>query len=155
MAKKTTGIKKRGPIDFIKDLTERKTPWASLSETDQKAFSPFLMNMWLGMNHEYVEIVNELQRYTMADRPEGRLSAKNVYKLYLDYLPKVRLPFSKFVKRTVNTKYNPDLLKIVSKHFHVSELVAEEYVDMIPKDRMEEIVRLYPYTDKEVKKLLK
>lgn len=155
MAKKTTGIKKRGPLDFIKDLTERKTPWDSLPDYDKKAFSPFMINMWLGMNHEYVEIVNELQRYTMADRPEGRLSAKNVYKLYLDYLPKVRLPFSKFVKRTVNTKYNPDLLKIVSKHFHVSELVAEEYVDMIPKDRMEEIVRLYPYTDKEVKKLLK
>ena len=155
MAKKTTGLKKRGPLDFIKDLTERKTPWDSLPEYDQKAFSPFLMNMWLGMNHNYTELINDWQPYTMSDQAEGRLSAKNVYKLYLDLLPKVRLPFSKFVKRTVNTKYNPDLLTLVAKHFYVSELVAEEYVDLIPKDRMEEVVRLYPYTDKEVKKLLK
>ena len=155
MAKETTGLKKRGPLDFLKDLTERKTPWASLPDYDQKAFNPFLMNMWLSMNHEYVEIVNELQRYTMSDQAEGRLSAKNVYKLYLDYLPKVKLPFSKFVKGKKSDKYNPELLTLVANHFYISELVAEEYVDIIPKDRMEEIVRLYPYTDKEVKSLLK
>jgi len=155
MAKKTTGLKKRGPIDFIKDLTERKTPWESLPPHDKKGFSPFMINMWLSMNYDYVELVNDLQRYTMSDKPEGRLSAKNVYKLYLDLLPKVRLPFSNFVKRTTNTKYNPELLKLLASHFYINTRVAEDYVDLIPKDRLAEVIRMYGKTDKEIKKLLK
>jgi hypothetical protein len=146
-------MKKRSPLDFVKDLTEKKTPWESLPEQDQKEFSPYMINLWLSMNPDLVDFVNDLQRYTMGE--VTRLTPKQVYKLYLDMLPKMKLPFSKFVKATKKAKYNKDLLKLVAEHFYINTKVAEEYVDIIPKDRMEEIVRLYGKTDKEVKALLK
>jgi hypothetical protein len=145
--------KKAGPLDYIKHLTEKKTPWESLSEQDQKAFSPYMINLWLSMNPDLVDFVNDLQKYTMGET--SRITPKQVYKLYLDFLPKMKLPFSKFVKATKKQKYNPELLKLVADHFYVNTKVAEEYVDIIPKDRMKEIVCLYGKTDKEVKALLK
>lgn len=153
MAKKKTGIKKRGPLDYIKDLTEKKTPWESLSDTDQKGFNPFLMNLWFSMNPDLVDFINYLQPYTMGE--VSRLTPKQVYKLYLDLLPKIKLPFSKFVKPTKKEKYNKELLVLISEHFYISTRVAEEYVDIIPKDRMIEIIRMYGKTDKELKTLLK
>jgi hypothetical protein len=146
-------MKKRSPLDFVKDLTEKKTPWESLPEQDKKEFSPFMINLWLSMNPDLVDFVNELQRYTMGE--VHRLTQKQVYKLYLDMLPKMKLPFCKFVKSTNKQKYNKDLLKLLSEHFYINTRVAEEYIDIIPTDRMKEIIRMYGKTESEIKKLLK
>lgn len=143
-------MKKRGPLDYIKDLTEKKTPWESLTETDKKAFSPYIINLWLSMNPDLLEFVNELQVYTI-----GRLTPKQVYKLYLDVLPKMKLPYSKYVKGKKEDKYNKELLVLMSKHFQVSQRVAEGYVELTPESELTSIIKMYGKTDKEIKKLLK
>jgi len=145
-----TTIKKRSIIDFVKDLTERKTPWEKLSDMDQKAFTPYIINLWLSMNPDLIEFVNELQQYTI-----GQLSPKQVYKLYLGLLPKMKLPYSKYIKGKKSDKYNKQLLELVANHFYISQTVAEDYIDLIPKERMVEIITMYGKNSKEIKKLMK
>ena len=69
-------------FDHINHLTHKKKPWEDLSEADQKSFSPYIINRWLSMNPDLIEIVDMFQQYTI-----GPLSKKHVYQLYLDFLP--------------------------------------------------------------------
>ena len=145
--------KPRTPIDFIKDLTERKTPWSSLSENDQKGFSVFIINLFLSMNPDLVEFINDLQRYTI-----GQLTSEQVYKLYLDLLPKSKLPFCKFIKATKGDKYNPELVKLIANHFYISKRIACEYINLyisVDKEKLRDIVKLYGKTEKEITALTK
>lgn len=150
MAKKT-----KAPFDFLKDLTERKTPWNKLSEMDKKAFSPYLINLFLSMNPDLLEFVNDMQRYTI-----GRMSPKQVYQLYYDFLPKMKLPYHKFIKGKKDDKYNPELVKLFALHFLSSERDAIDCLDMLyhidkKGGNVKEIVSKYGKTEKEIKKLMK
>lgn len=143
-------MSKRGPLDYIKDLTEKKTPWESLSETDKKGFSPYIVNLFLSMNSDYLELVNELQQYTIT-----QMRPKDVYKLYLDFLPKTRLPYSKYVKGNKDDKHNKDLVKLISGHFMISNRIAEDYIELMPTESLVTIIKMYGKTESEIKKLLK
>ena len=50
-------------------------------DMDKKTFSPFIVNRWLSMNLNLIELVNELQKHI------GQLKPRDVYKLYFDVLP--------------------------------------------------------------------
>ena len=139
-------------FDHLSNITDKKTAWSKLSDEDKKSFTPFMINRWLSMNMDLIEIVNELQKYTI-----GYLSPAEVYKLYLDFLPKQR-QFNKYVKGSKESKYNPELMELLSKHFLISEKEAVEYLELYTGDRLlslKEIVKLYGKTDKEIDKLLK
>ena len=69
-------------FDFINGVTHKKKEWSEWSETDQKKFSPFIVNRWLSMRMELTEFVNELQHYTI-----GLLRPSETYRLYHDFLP--------------------------------------------------------------------
>jgi hypothetical protein len=143
-------MSKRGPLDYIKDLTEKKTPWESLPETDKAGFQPYIINLFLCMNPDLLELVNDFQGYTIT-----QMKPKNVYKLYLDILPKRRLPYNKYVKGNKTDKYNSDLVKLISYHFMISNRVAEEYIDFMPEVAIIDIIKLYGKTESEIKTLLK
>jgi len=143
-------MKKRGPIDYVKDLTEKKTPWESLSEADKKGFQPYIVNLFLSMNPDLLEFVNDLQMYTI-----GRMKPKQVYTLYLDLLPKMKLPYNKYVKGKKESKYNIELVKLIANHFQTSQRVAEEYIDLLSTENLTKIIKMYGKTEKEIKSLLK
>ena len=69
-------------FDFIDGITHKKKEWSKYSETDQKLFSPYIVNRWLSMRQEFCGIVNELQTYTI-----GLLRPSETYRLYHDLLP--------------------------------------------------------------------
>ena len=46
-------------FDFIGGVTDKKREWKKWSETDQKKFSPFIVNRWLSMRMELTELVND------------------------------------------------------------------------------------------------
>ena len=75
--------KKATIFDHLSNITDKKVPWSTLNDVDRKAFSVYLINRWLSMNMDFIEIVNELQKYTI-----GQLSPAETYKLYFDVLPK-------------------------------------------------------------------
>jgi DNA invertase Pin-like site-specific DNA recombinase len=133
-------------------ITDKKTPWDVLSDSDKKSFTPYIINRWLSMNMDFIELVNELQRYTI-----GQISPEETYKLYYDILPKQK-QFNKYIKGKKADKYNPALVELLSMHFLVSEKEAMEYIDMYQEtslNTLKEIIKKYGKTDKEVDKLLK
>ena len=141
-------------FDHLANLTEKKTPWDRLSEADQKSFSPYLINRWLSMSPDLIEIVDAFQQYTI-----GELDRKHVYQLYQDILPKKRI-FMKYIKGKGVDKYNKDLVEILCEHFEIPSREAEEYIDMlngmdISTEYIKELLSRYGKTDQEIKKLLK
>ena len=144
--------KKATIFDHLSFITDKKRPWDTLSDVDKKAFVPYLINRWLSMNWQLVEIVNELQKYTI-----GQLSPKEVYQLYYDFLPKQR-QFNKYIKGKKDDKYNAELIELIAMHFQISEKEASEYIELYlltDKDALISIVKMYGKSDQEVKKLLK
>jgi len=144
--------KARNIFEHMSGITDKKTPWDVLSDSDKKSFTPYIINRWLSMNIDFIELVNELQRYTI-----GGVSAEETYKLYYDILPKQK-QFNKYIKGKKADKYNPALVELLSMHFLVSEKEAMEYIDMYQEtslNTLKEIIKKYGKTDKEVDKLLK
>ena len=136
-------------FQHLSGIKEKKESWESLSDMDKKSFSPFMINRWLSMNLDLLPIVNELQKYTI-----GTLSARDTYKLYLDFLPK-RKTFDKYVKGKKESKYNKEVLQYLSTWYGVSQREVVDYLDIISKDEIIAILMKYGLTDKEAKKLLK
>ena len=142
-------VKAKSIFQHLSGIKEKKESWASLSDMDKKSFSPFIINRWLSMNMDLLPIVNILQKYTI-----GFLSARDVYKVYLDFLPKQKT-FDKYIKGSKSSKYNKEVLEYLSKWYGVSQREVTDYLEILSKDDVINILTKYGLTDKEAKKLLK
>ena len=136
-------------FQHLSGIKEKKESWESLSDMDKKSFSPFIINRWLSMNLDLLPIVNELQKYTI-----GTLSARDTYKLYLDFLPK-RKTFDKYITGKKESKYNKEVLQYLSTWYGVSQREVVDYLDILSKEQVIEILMKYGKTEKESKSLLK
>ena len=136
-------------FDHLANITWKKTPWSKLDEASQKTFSPYLINRWLSMNMDYIEIVDMFQQYTI-----GPLSKKHVYQLYFDFLPKQK-SFNKYIKGKKQDKYNKELVKLIADHFQTARSEAEEYIGLLEKEQISSILKKYGKNEKEIKGLLK
>ena len=101
------------------------------------------------MNVELLELINELQMYTI-----GQLSPKEVYKLYLDVLPK-RKTFDKYIKGKSEAKWDKNLINYLCLYFKLSSREVEDYLEILSKDEVIEIVQKFGVDKKEIKKWLK
>mgnify|MGYP004452405683 FL=1 len=142
-------VKAKTIFQHLSGIKEKKQSWESLSEMDKKSFSPFIINRWLSMNMDLLPIINELQKYTI-----GTLSARDTYKLYLDFLPKKKT-FDKYVKGKKSSKYNKDMLAYLSQWYGVSQSEVKDYLEILSKDDVKSILKNYGLTDKEIKALSK
>ena len=151
MAKKKTenAVKAKGLFDHLSGIKEKKVAWDSLSEMDKKSFSPFIINRWLSMNLDLLPIINILQKYTI-----GTLKEREVYKLYYDFLPKEKT-FDKYIKGKKEAKYNKELLNHLSNWYGISHREVEDYLEILSKEQVIEILMKYGKTEKESKSLLK
>jgi hypothetical protein len=136
-------------FDHLAGITFKKTKWEDLTELDQKSFSPYLINRWLSMSPQLIEIVDMFQHYTI-----GPLSKEHVYKLYYDILPKGKF-FTKYIKGKKSDKYNKELISFLAKHYQISKSESEEYIPLLSKDEISAICKKYGKTDKEIKQLMK
>ena len=75
-------MKKRSLFDHIREVTavQKVDYFDTLSVDDRKSWSNYMVNRFLSMKMEWVELVNELQKY--------KLEPKELYKLYINILPK-------------------------------------------------------------------
>lgn len=150
MVKKSAStVKAKSIFQHLSGIKEKKDSWASLSDMDKKSFSPFIINRWLSMNLDLLPLVNILQKYTI-----GFLSARDVYKVYLDFLPKKKT-FDKYIKGNKASKYNTECLEYLSKWYGVSQREVIDYLEILPKGDVMDILMKYGLTDKEAKKLMK
>jgi hypothetical protein len=114
-------------FDFIAGVTDKKREWSKWSETDQKKFTPFIVNRWLSMRMELTELINEFQTYTI-----GQLSPRDTYRLYYDLLP-TNKSFAKYIKGKSEDRYEKDLVAQIAEHYQVSKSEATDYIDLMDK----------------------
>ena len=65
MKKKKSGNK--GLFDHVTHITQKQTKgyWDSLNETEKKQWSNYMIHRFLSMKMDYVDVVNEIQRYNL------------------------------------------------------------------------------------------
>ena len=136
-------------FDWINQILVKKTHWNEFTEDEQKKFSPFIINRWLSMDKDFLEIVNFFQKYSI-----GTLEPREVYKWYCDILPKGKR-FNKYIKGKKDKKYNTELIDIMITHFECSKLQVKDYLDLIAKNELIEILEKYGMNEKTIKRLLK
>ena len=116
-------IKKKSLFDNIKQITSVQNAdyWNTLSEEDKKSWSNYMVHRFLSMKMDWVELVNELQRYN--------LKPKELYKIYTNILPKGK-QWLKYIKGEKKMQYADWLVNVVANEMKVSKKEAYEAVDM-------------------------
>jgi len=136
-------------IDWMNQLLVHKKHWDDFTEDEQKKFSPFIINRWLSMDKDFLEIVNIFQKYAI-----GTLESREVYKWYCDILPRGKR-FNKYIKGKRYKKYDTELINVISNYFECSKLQTKEYLGLINKEELKEILEKYGMDKKKIKRMIK
>ncbi len=138
-------------FDHINNIKTSKVKWDSFDYESQKSYEPYMINRFLSMNVNYLEIINDLQIITLP------LNKEESYNLYREIIPKQATRES-YIKNTKIKNYNESLVELFMDYFECSAREANEYLDTLEKTKQTEeirnIVSMYGKTEKELKKLL-
>ena len=101
-------MKTKSLFDHITHITQKQTKnyWDDITDADRKTWSNYMIHRFLSMKMEYVEIVNEFQRYN--------LKPKELYKLYTNVLPKKK-EWLRYIKGKKVMKHPTWVVEIVTK----------------------------------------
>lgn len=149
-------FKTKGIFDHLRELTEGKdeTYWSNLSGKERMEFSPYMVNRFLSMNVEWIDLIDDLQRYTI-----GFLPKSLVFEFYRDTLPKGKV-FLKYVKGKGKADIPDALADMLMRYFKCSKKEMEEYFDILMRSEqgqqfIVELMQGYGTPEKELKKLRK
>ena len=144
-------IKRKNLFDHINAITSRQHSnyWDEISDEDKKSWSNYMVNRFLSMKMEWIEFVNEVQKYP--------LKPKELYKVYTDILPKKR-QWLKYIKGDKEMKYPKWVYEIVAKHLQISLREASDAVDMYElshggQAELIDILLKYGRTNEEIRKI--
>ena len=117
-------IKKKSLFDHINQITSVQNPnyWDEISEEDKKSWSNYMTHRFLSMKIEWVELLNELQKYN--------LQPKELYKLYTNILPKGK-QWLKYTKGRTEMSQPNWLINVVVNEEKISKKEAVEYIEML------------------------
>ena len=147
---KRSSVKKKLPWLWVKDLlTSQKERLEDYEDYEIKSWSNYMTNRFLSMKSDWIEFVNEVQRYP--------LKPKELYRVYRDILPR-RNQFLKYIKGKKNMNYEEWVIDLVAKHFEISESEAISYLEMYylseqGKQDLLTLIQSYGVDPKEYKKL--
>ena len=111
-------------FDHLSNITEGKRTWDKLSEDERKTANVFMINRFLSMEFNYIEIINEAQTLN--------LPIQYLYNLYIAVIPKQKKYF-KYIKKS------GDDIKLLAEVFKVSEREAKEYRDKLNTKQIESL----------------
>ena len=138
-------------FDHIKWITEKQTKdyWDTLNDTERKRWSNYMINRFLSMKMDWISFVNEVQQYN--------LKPKDLYRLYIDILPKGK-QWLKYTKRRKKMNYPNWLLEVMIKDFKISISEARSHLDILymteqGKQEVREILMKYGTEDKLIKSI--
>jgi hypothetical protein len=139
-------LKPKGLFDHINHITSNQTKdyWNTLTESDKKTWSNYMINRFLSMKMEWTDFVNEIQKL--------KLAPHQLYLVYSNVLPKGK-QYLKYIKKKKQTIYNTQVIQKVSEYFEISQSESEDYLKLLSKEQIRELVSKYGYTDKELKQM--
>jgi len=119
-------VKAKGLFDHIKMLTGKQDPkyWDTLTESDKKTFSNYMVHRFLSMNPDWIELIAELQPYTQILEP------KQLYLAMIGLIPSGR-HYLRYVKGKKENKYESWLLDLLKLEYLSSIREAEDYCEIL------------------------
>ena len=132
-------------FDWLNEISYKKSPWSSFSGDDKDNFNSYMINRFVSMKSDYIDLVNIIQKYTI---PKSVL-----YNYYCKTIPKSRT-FFRYIKPK-KSNINKDLLNILSKHLQLSKREIKDNYNLIGKDFKIELLTNLNMDNKQIKKLLK
>ena len=114
-------------FDHIKNITTSKGEYLG-----DEGWNNWMINRYLSMDQDYVEVVNIVQKNTW------QMKGEYLYNLYKDLIPQ-QYKFLRYIKAQNKKEYKEDDVDAVQAYFEVSRSEAKEYIDMLPKEELESI----------------
>ena len=144
-------LKKKSLFDHVNQVTAVKNPnyWEDISDEDKKTWSNYMINRFLSMKSDWIDLVNEVQKYP--------LEPKELYKVYTSILPKKK-QWLRYVKGDKKMKYPKWVYEIVAKHLQCSMREANDAVEMYDismggQAELADVLFKYGVEKREVRKL--
>ena len=148
---KTKALKAKSLFDHIEQITDHQKPnyWNDISDEDKKSWSNYMVNRFLSMKVDWIDIVNEVQKYN--------LEPEIMYKLYTNIFPKGR-QWLKYIKGDKKMKYPKWVYEIIAKDMQVSIKQAVSAVEILEmtaggQSEIADVLFKYGTEEKEVRKL--
>jgi hypothetical protein len=132
--------------NWLEEITYKKSPASSFSEKDWESFNSYMIHRFISMNPYYIELTNKVQTILPTEKIR-------IYTVYKELIPK-RKVFLKYIKGS-NSKYNAELMELLSNHFECSKQEAKEYFDILGKVKIKNLLGKMGFEKKEITKLLK
>ena len=119
-------------FDWINEITYNKRSWNSFTDEDKSEFNLFIINRFLSMNPDNIDVINLIQRYPTC-------SNKVVYKYYCDLLPKKK-SFFKYIKTSI--KWEKETVDKVAEYYKCSTREAKEYIGILTDNQIKDILNV-------------
>jgi hypothetical protein len=140
-------------FDHINAITSEQDPkyFDKLTEEDIKSWSNFMINRFLSMKPEWVELIATLLPLTQTLEP------KEMYKLYISVIPKGK-HYLKYIKGKSEDKYEQFIVDLLKKEYDCSERQANDYIEVLYATRegreyMKYVCEKYGVDKKQITKL--
>ena len=147
------GPKKKILFDHIGHIREKQTEnyFDTLTDADKRTFVNYMINRFLSMDYDLVEVMDQLQKHSVGLKP------RDYYRVLREVVPRGR-SFHKYIKSAKASQNNSALVELLAFHFEVSKLEADEYASLfkMTDSGQEELAGLcakYGKEPKEVEKL--
>jgi hypothetical protein len=114
--------------DHVKNITTNKGKYLG-----NEGWNNWMCNRILSMDRNYCEVVNYIQKNTW------QIKGEHLYNLYKDIIPK-QYVYLKYIKAQNKKEYKEDILEAVQSYFEISKREAKEYINMLPKEELENII---------------
>ena len=133
-------------FEWLNELTDKKSSLDSFEEKSWENFNAYMVHRFVSMYEGYIDIANIAQRFHPTDK-------KGIYSFYCEMLPRKKM-FLRYMKS--KTKQNiKEILEPMVKYFECSFVEANEYVNLLSREDIKEILIKLGINDKEIKKLIK
>ena len=140
-------------FEHIKQITSEQDPnyFNKLNDEDLKSWSNFMINRFLSMNPDWVELVSTILPLTQS------LAPKDVYKIYINIIPKGKV-YLNYIKGKKENNYEDFIIELLVKEFQCTERQADDYLDILystkeGRENIKWICERYGVEKKQISKL--
>ena len=129
-------------FDWLNHISYLKTPSSEFTEGDWDKFNSYMVNRFISMSKDYIELVNYVQTTPYE-------SKEQLYNIYKEYLPKNKM-FFKYLK----SKHKSPPQKLVEAFTEYFEC-GISHIKILKKKDHKEILSHMGFDEKETKNILK
>jgi len=131
---------------WLNEITLYKTPTEHFTDESWDCFNSYMIHRFMSMNIDYIELANYAQTIPYDNK-------KQTYNIYKEMIPKKKV-FLKYIK-SKNKTFQPQLVEYISDYFFCGKSTAIEYLEVLNKKEILNILEKIGIEEKESKKLLK